>query len=80
QPQIGWESNEPDELAQVIAKLEEIQASAGVAVSFADLGLQANAATVGATAHIAVAVRRCRFPRGRHQLRHTQTRFADRGL
>lgn len=37
QPQIGWESNEPDELAQVIAKLEEIQASAGIAVSFADL-------------------------------------------
>jgi len=37
QPQIGWESNEPDELAQVIAKLEEIQASAGVTVSFADL-------------------------------------------
>ncbi|MGW0160330.1 catalase/peroxidase HPI [Mycobacterium sp. NPDC003323] len=37
QPQLGWEANEPDELAQVIAKLEEIQASAGVAVSFADL-------------------------------------------
>ena len=25
QPQLGWESNEPDELAQVIRKLEEIQ-------------------------------------------------------
>lgn len=37
QPQLGWEVNEPDELAQVIAKLEEIQASAGVDVSFADL-------------------------------------------
>ena len=37
QPQLGWESNEPDELSQVISKLEEIQASAGVDVSFADL-------------------------------------------
>ncbi|OBF11341.1 catalase/peroxidase HPI [Mycobacterium sp. ACS4331] len=37
QPQLGWEVNEPDELAQVIAKLEEIQSSAGVNVSFADL-------------------------------------------
>ena len=37
QPQLGWEVNEPDELAQVIAKLKEIQASAGVEVSFADL-------------------------------------------
>jgi catalase-peroxidase len=37
QPQAGWESNEPDELAQVIRKLEEIQQSSGIAVSFADL-------------------------------------------
>ena len=37
QPQAGWESNEPGELATVIGKLEEIQSSAGVAVSFADL-------------------------------------------
>ncbi|AXK77578.1 catalase/peroxidase HPI [Mycolicibacterium neoaurum] len=37
QPQIGWESNETDELTPVIAKLEEIQGSAGVDVSFADL-------------------------------------------
>lgn len=37
QPQLGWEANEPDELAVVIGKLEEIQASAGVDVSFADL-------------------------------------------
>ena len=37
QPQLGWESNEPDELSQVIRKLEEIQAGAGVDVSFADL-------------------------------------------
>ncbi|TGD88326.1 catalase/peroxidase HPI [Mycolicibacterium sp. CH28] len=37
QPQLGWEANEPDELAQVIRKLEDIQSSAGVTVSFADL-------------------------------------------
>jgi len=37
QPQLGWEVNEPDELAQVIRKLEEIQAGSGVKVSFADL-------------------------------------------
>ena len=37
QPQLGWEVNEPDELAQVIRKLEDIQSSAGVSVSFADL-------------------------------------------
>lgn len=37
QPQLGWEANETDELAQVVAKLEEIQGSAGVDVSFADL-------------------------------------------
>ena len=37
QPQLGWEVNEPDELAQVIRALEGIQASSGVNVSFADL-------------------------------------------
>ncbi|MGB3355261.1 MAG: catalase/peroxidase HPI [Mycobacterium sp.] len=37
QPQLGWEVNEPDELAQVIRKLEEIQQSSGTGVSFADL-------------------------------------------
>ena len=37
QPQLGWEANETDELVPVIAKLEEIAASSGVNVSFADL-------------------------------------------
>ncbi|MGV0743172.1 catalase/peroxidase HPI [Mycolicibacterium sp. XJ870] len=37
QPQLGWEANEPDELAQVISKLEEIQTSSGINVSFADI-------------------------------------------
>ncbi|ANI40227.1 catalase/hydroperoxidase HPI(I) [Mycolicibacterium vaccae 95051] len=37
QPQLGWEVNEPDELAQVIRRLEEIQQASGTGVSFADL-------------------------------------------
>lgn len=37
QPQLGWEANEPDELAQVIRKYEEIQKASGINVSFADL-------------------------------------------
>jgi catalase-peroxidase len=37
QPQLGWEVNEPDELSQVIRKLEEIQQASDTGVSFADL-------------------------------------------
>ncbi len=37
QPQAGWECNEPDDLAVVIRKLEEIQKSSGTDASFADL-------------------------------------------
>nr|CAA67268.1 T-catalase [Mycolicibacterium smegmatis MC2 155] len=37
QPQLGWEANEPDELAQVVRKYEEIQKASGINVSFADL-------------------------------------------
>ncbi len=37
QPQLGWEVNEPDELAQVIRVLEDILASSGVDASFADI-------------------------------------------
>jgi catalase-peroxidase len=46
QPQAGWESNEPDELAQVIRKLEEIQKSSSTGVSFADLVVIGGAAAV----------------------------------
>jgi catalase-peroxidase len=49
QPQLGWEVNEPDELAQVIRKLEEIQktfSSGGSGVSFADLVVLGGAAAV----------------------------------
>jgi catalase-peroxidase len=37
QPQLGWEVNEPDELAAVIRVLENVQASSGVDASFADI-------------------------------------------
>ena len=37
QPQLGWEVNEPDELAQVIRVLDGIPSSAGVDASFADV-------------------------------------------
>ena len=46
QPQAGWESNEPDELAQVVRKLEEIQKASGTDVSFADLVVLGGVAAV----------------------------------
>ena len=46
QPQAGWESNEPDELAQVVRKLEEIQKASSTGVSFADLVVLGGAAAV----------------------------------
>jgi catalase-peroxidase len=46
QPQLGWESNEPGELAQVVRKLEEIQTSSGTNVSFADLVVLGGVAAV----------------------------------
>ncbi|MGZ8178923.1 catalase/peroxidase HPI [Williamsia sp. SKLECPSW1] len=46
QPQAGWEANEPDELAQVISKLESIQQSFSGTVSFADLVVLGGVAAV----------------------------------
>ncbi|MCP2192703.1 catalase-peroxidase [Williamsia deligens] len=46
QPQAGWEANEPDELAQVISKLESIQESFSGTVSFADLVVLGGVAAV----------------------------------
>ena len=46
QPQAGWECNEPDELAQVIRKLEEIQKNSSTGVSFADLVVLGGSAAV----------------------------------
>ncbi len=46
QPQAGWEANEPDELAQVVRKLEEIQKKSSTGVSFADLVVLGGCAAV----------------------------------
>ncbi|GAA1480159.1 catalase/peroxidase HPI [Gordonia sinesedis] len=50
QPEAGWEVNEPDELAQVVTKLEGIQESfnsaGGAQVTFADLVVLAGCAGV----------------------------------
>lgn len=46
QPQAGWEANEPDELAQVVRTLEEIQKKSGTGVSFADLVVLGGCAAV----------------------------------
>ncbi|MFB9387212.1 catalase/peroxidase HPI [Pseudonocardia petroleophila] len=46
QPQVGWEANDPDELAQVIRTLEGIQSSFGKEVSFADLVVLGGVAAV----------------------------------
>ncbi|WP_066361147.1 catalase/peroxidase HPI [Herbidospora mongoliensis] len=46
QPQIGWEVNDPDQLASVLSTLEGIQASFGKPVSLADLIVLAGTAAV----------------------------------
>jgi catalase-peroxidase len=46
EPQRGWEVNEPAELAKVLAKLEQIQASFDKPVSLADLIVLAGSAAV----------------------------------
>ena len=50
QPQVGWEANDPDELAQVIRALESVQAdfnaAGGKKVSFADLVVLGGVAAV----------------------------------
>jgi catalase-peroxidase len=46
EPQKDWEANEPAELAKVLAKLEEIQASFDKPVSLADLIVLAGSAAV----------------------------------
>ena len=46
QPQVGWEANDPDDLAQVIRTLEGIQSSFGKEVSFADLVVLGGVAAV----------------------------------
>src|SRR3954471_21407531 len=46
EPQRGWDVNEPEELAKVLAKLEEIQGSFDKPVSLADLIVLAGSAAV----------------------------------
>jgi catalase-peroxidase len=46
QPQVGWEANDPENLAQVIRTLESIQSSFGKPVSFADLVVLGGVAAV----------------------------------
>jgi catalase-peroxidase len=46
QPQVGWEANDPDDLAQVIRTLESVQSSFGKQVSFADLVVLGGVAAV----------------------------------
>ena len=50
QPQVGWEVNNPDQLAQVLRTLEGIQQSFGKPVSLADLIVLAGNAGVEAAA------------------------------
>ncbi|GAY10281.1 catalase/peroxidase HPI [Pseudonocardia sp. N23] len=46
QPQVGWEANDPDSLAQVIRALEGVQSTFGKDVSFADLVVLGGVAAV----------------------------------
>jgi catalase-peroxidase len=46
QPQVDWEANDPEDLAQVIRTLEGIQSSFGKPVSFADLVVLGGVAAV----------------------------------
>jgi catalase-peroxidase len=50
EPQRGWEVNDPEQLATVLAKLEEIQAGFGKPVSLADLIVLGGTAAVEAAA------------------------------
>ncbi|MGD9530875.1 MAG: catalase/peroxidase HPI, partial [Pseudonocardia sp.] len=62
QPQVGWEANDPDDLAQVIRALESIQADfnasagGGKKVSFADLVVLGGGAAIEKAAGGAVTV------------------------
>jgi len=65
QPQAGWESNEPDDLAQVVRKLEEIQKASDTGVSFADLVVLGGVAAVEKAAKDAGVVVTVPFSPGR---------------
>lgn len=46
EPQIGWEANDPDELSQVLAALEDVRAASAQSVSIADMIVIAGAAAI----------------------------------
>lgn len=73
QPQLGWEVNEPDELAQVIRTLEGIQAAAGFDVSFADLVVLAGNVGVEQAAKAAGFAVEVPFASGRGDATQEQT-------
>ena len=73
QPQAGWEVNEPDELAQVVRKLEEIQKSSGTNVSFADMVVLGGVAAVEKAAKDAGFDVTVPFPPGRGDATQEQT-------
>ncbi|MEI6697943.1 MAG: peroxidase family protein, partial [Mycobacteriaceae bacterium] len=73
QPQAGWESNEPDELAQVVRKLEEIQKASGTAVSFADIVVLGGVAAVEKAAKDAGVSVTVPFTPGRGDATHETT-------
>ncbi|CAJ1503412.1 catalase/peroxidase HPI [[Mycobacterium] burgundiense] len=73
QPQLGWEANEPEELAQVIRTLEEIQAGTGVDVSFADLVVLAGNVGVEKAAKAAGYAVEVPFTSGRGDATQEQT-------
>ena len=77
QPQLGWESSEPDELAQVISKLElvaeQFNSEPGTKVSFADLVVLGGAAAIEKAAKDAGVTVTVPFTPGRTDATQGQT-------
>ncbi|WP_062431201.1 catalase/peroxidase HPI [Herbidospora daliensis] len=73
QPQIGWEVNDPDQLASVLSTLEGVQASFGKPVSLADLIVLAGSAAVEQAARDAGYTVEVPFTPGRVDATQEQT-------
>ncbi|MEN9300990.1 MAG: catalase [Actinomycetota bacterium] len=72
-PQKNWEANDPAELTKVLGKLEEIQKSAGVSISMADLIVLAGSAAVEKAAKDAGVTVEVPFTPGRGDATQEQT-------
>lgn len=72
-PQKDWVGNEPERLAKVLAKLEEIQASLAKKVSIADLIVLGGTAAVEKAAHAAGVNVKVPFLAGRGDATQEQT-------